>query len=148
MSDSDFDTGSELSDLDFLNVSVEEYEASALAGLGSRSVVYNDGSGGVVGRTGGIRGPGTRDGNESDTSSWSFAGGSERESWDVLAFKERAWELLPPPPLLSTNLSEGLEAIEIITVKLQLVILATSCYRQIVHTFSTPQRSPFLVPSP
>jgi hypothetical protein len=80
MSDSDFDTGSELSDLDFLNVSAEEYEASASAGLGSRSVVYNDGSGGVVGRTGGIGGPGTRDGNESDTSSWSFAGGSERES--------------------------------------------------------------------
>lgn len=74
MRDSDLDTGSELSDLDFLNMSAEEFEASASAGLGSRLVVSSDGTGGVVGRTGGIGGP---DGNESDTSTWSFAGGSE-----------------------------------------------------------------------
>ena len=82
-SDSDFDTGSELSDLDFLNMS---YEASASApaaasgsvGLGSRSVVYTgtDG-GGVLGRAAGIGGQRIEDGNESDTSSWSLAGGSE-----------------------------------------------------------------------
>ena len=81
-SDSEFfDTGSELSDLDFM--SAEEYEASASAasgsiGLGSRSVarVGTNGSG-VLGRAGGIGGPGMEDGNESDTSSWSLAGGSE-----------------------------------------------------------------------
>ena len=74
--DSDFDTGSELSDIDFLNMSAEEYEASASApaaaggsaSRGSRSVVYigTDGSG-----------VGVEDGIESDTSSWSLAGGSK-----------------------------------------------------------------------
>jgi hypothetical protein len=79
-SDSDFDTASEMSDLDFLNMSAEEeYEASALApAAASSSVVYTgmDGSR-VLGRAGGIGGPGIEDGNESDTSSWSLAGGSE-----------------------------------------------------------------------
>ena len=88
-SDSDFDTGSELSDLDFMSMSGGEYEAAALApaaargfvNLGSQSVVYpgmGNGSG-EVGRAGGIGGPGIEDGNESDTSSWSLAGGSELE---------------------------------------------------------------------
>jgi len=86
-SDSDFDTGSELSDLDFMSMSGGEYEASAsapaaasgLVGLGSQSVLYSGtGNGsGVVGRPGGIGGPGIEDGNESDTSSWSLAGNSE-----------------------------------------------------------------------
>jgi len=64
-------------------MSAGEYEASAAAsgsvGLGSRTVVYTgteDGSG-VRGRAGGKGRPGIEDGNESDTSSWSFAGGSE-----------------------------------------------------------------------
>ena len=84
-SDSEFfDTGSELSDLDFM--SAEEYEASVSApaassgstGLGSRSVVHIGTNGsGVLGRAGGIGGRGIEDGNESDTSSWSLAGGSE-----------------------------------------------------------------------
>ena len=79
-SDSDFDTSSELSDLDFLSMSAEEYDASASTpaaasgsvGLGSRSVVYTgtDGARGI-GRLG------IEDGNESDASSWSLAGGSE-----------------------------------------------------------------------
>ena len=83
-SDSDFDTGSELSDLDFLSMSGGEYEASVLApaaasgsvGRGLRPVAYAgavDGSG-MQGRAGGS---GIEDGNESDTSSWSLAGGSE-----------------------------------------------------------------------
>ena len=86
-SDSEFDTGSELSDLDFLSMSAGEYEASATApatasgsvGFGVRPMVYAgavDGSG-MQGRVGGIRGSGIEDGNESDTSSWSLAGGSE-----------------------------------------------------------------------
>ena len=78
-SDSDFDTGSEMSDLDFLSMSSEEYEASASAPTAaSGSVVYTgtDGSR-VMGRAGGIGGPGIEDGNESDTSSWSLAGGSD-----------------------------------------------------------------------
>ena len=85
--DSDFDTGSDLSDLDFLSMSAGEYETSASApaaaggsvGFGSRAVVYTgtgDGSGVLRGARG-IRGPGIEDGNESDTSSWSLAGGSE-----------------------------------------------------------------------
>ena len=80
--DSDFDTRSELSDLEFLSMSAGEYEASASApttasgsvGLGSQ--VYTDGSG-MPGKARGIGGPGIEDGNESDTSSWSLAGGSE-----------------------------------------------------------------------
>ena len=82
--ESDFDTASELSDLDFLSMSAEEYEtapsaASGAVGLRSRPVVYTstgDGSG-VLGRAGAIGRPGIEDGNESDTSSWSLAGGSE-----------------------------------------------------------------------
>lgn len=73
-SDSDFDTGSEMSDLDFLSMSAEEYEASASA----PAVVYTGTDGRrVLGRAGGNGGPGMEDGNESDTSSWSLAGGSE-----------------------------------------------------------------------
>lgn len=77
--DSDFDTGSELSDLDFLSMSAEEYQSSALApAIGGSGLSGMDGRSGVVGRrVGGIGGSGIRDGNESDTSSWSFAGGSE-----------------------------------------------------------------------
>ena len=68
-------------------MSAGEYEASASAaatvsgsvGLGTRLVVYagTEGGSGVLGRAGGIGGLGIEDGNESDTSSWSFAGGSE-----------------------------------------------------------------------
>jgi len=86
-SDSDLDTGSELSDLDFLNVSAEEYRASALAaavaggfvGPESRPVIYIGADGGswAVARAGGIRGLGTADGKESDTFTWSLAVGSE-----------------------------------------------------------------------
>ena len=79
-SDSGFDTCSEMSDLDFLNTSAEKYEeASASApAAASGSVVYTgtDGSRVLV-RAGGIGGPGREDGNESDTSSWSLAGGSD-----------------------------------------------------------------------
>ena len=49
------------------------------ASLGSRPVVYastGDGSE-VLGRVGGIKGPGIEDAYESDISSWSLAGGSE-----------------------------------------------------------------------
>ena len=72
-----------------MSMSGGEYDASALApaaargfvNLGSQSVAYaGTGNGsGVVGRAGGIGGPGIEDGNESDTSSWSLAGGSELE---------------------------------------------------------------------
>ena len=77
MTTSASDNGSELSDLDFLSMSAEEYGAFTLSpgaatggsvGLG-RPV---SGRGGVV--TGRVRGI---DGSESDTSSWSLAGGSE-----------------------------------------------------------------------
>ena len=76
---SDFDTSSELSDLDFLSMSEASAPAPAASGsvgLGSRSVVYTgtDGAGGRGGRIGGV---GIEDGNESDTSSWSLAGGLE-----------------------------------------------------------------------
>lgn len=88
MSDSDFDTGSELSDLDLLNISAEEYEPSASVsanrsggsvGPGSRSGMYTGtyGGSGIVERPGGIGKPRRGDGNESDTSSWSFASGLE-----------------------------------------------------------------------
>ena len=88
MSNSDFDTGGELSDLDFLNMSAGDYEpsvpatadrGSGSAGLGSRSGVYTgtyDG-GGVVGKPGGIGGLQRGNRNESDRSSWSFASGLE-----------------------------------------------------------------------
>lgn len=84
--DSDFDNSSELSDLDFLNMSAEGYEASASGaavgggplGLGSRSMVHTGAHGGNgQGSSGGIGRPRTGDGNESDTSSWSLAGSSE-----------------------------------------------------------------------
>ncbi|KAF8807316.1 hypothetical protein BYT27DRAFT_6563978 [Phlegmacium glaucopus] len=89
MGDSDFDTGSELSDLDFLGTTMEEYETSAPAsannrparsiGFIPRSRVDTDvgGRSGVVGSVGGIGGPRIKNGNDSDTSSWSLAGGSE-----------------------------------------------------------------------
>ena len=74
MTTSASDNGSELSDLDFLSMSAEEYGAFALSpgaatGGAGRPV---SGRGGVVaGRVRGING------SESDTSSWSLAGGSE-----------------------------------------------------------------------
>ena len=86
MTESDFDTGSELSDLDFLGMSAEEYEASApaaamnrvggLVGFRSPLGVYTGGDG-VVESIRGIGRPRRGDGNESDTSGWSLAGGSE-----------------------------------------------------------------------
>ena len=76
----DTDTGSELSDLGILSLSDEEYGAStsAAAALRSRSVVYtrSDGGNGVR-RDRGMGGSVIEDGNESDTSSWSLAGGSQ-----------------------------------------------------------------------
>jgi len=84
MGESDFDTGGELSDLEFLGMSAEEYEASApvvamnrgggFVGFRSRSGVYTGAGGGngMVGSVGGIGGSRRGDGNESDTSSWSL----------------------------------------------------------------------------
>jgi len=73
----DTDTGSELFDLDILSLSDEEYGAStSAAALRSRSVLGEDGGNGVR-RDGEMGGSVIGDGNESDTSSWSLAGGSQ-----------------------------------------------------------------------
>jgi len=72
----DTDTGSELSDLGILSLSDEEYGAStSAAALRSRSAGEDGGNG--VRRDGGMGGSVIGDGNESDTSSWSLAGGSQ-----------------------------------------------------------------------
>ena len=84
MSQSEFDTDSELSDLDSLNTPTKDHEASSSPagrslGLESHSALHTraDGGGVAVGSSEGIRGPGIGDRNEDDTSSWSLAGGSE-----------------------------------------------------------------------
>lgn len=81
ISQSEFDTGSELSDLDFLNMPTKDYETSLspagrTLGPASHSALYtgSDRASGTVGSSGGMRGSGIGDGNESD---WSLAGGSE-----------------------------------------------------------------------